>query len=509
MTRHCWYRVLVVGMGVAGVAATAGRAETWPLGLKRLESTSRIQTTDEIFVRYTYPQHLFMQIDRNEGSRPVTSESQATFSQVVKKELPRYESDRPFRGVATLGGRQFGFVLDATSGQKPEPKDDAKNKRSAAASRPLRYDRLYFDLNGNGDLTDEKAIDAESQPSAALSAFVSSSYASSAFPRIDITLQVEGTTLPYSFFLSATSYRSAMIDGDEFRYVSVSINAAAYREGEITLKGEKKRVFLIDFNSNGRFDDQPQINDQVQLADGTVYTTLGDMIYLDPGKDEQGVRYGYDVTASDEQHFVSKYLNVAGRYHALGISPAGDKLTLEASPEPMGYVTNANKGYRAVVYGEKGFVKLAGDESGRAPLPAGTWRLAHYTIDRTGFDEAAKPEEEKPSLFKSLSDLFSRSGSVAIPRTTLASARAKRDVAAIAVGAGETVQLPFGPPFKPVVDVSGGQGTGTVSLGLSLIGSAGERCSSLTVDGQRPPKPKFTITGPDGKLVESGTFEYG
>ena len=46
-------------------------------------------------------------------------------------------------------------------------------------------------------------------------------------------------------------------------------------------------------------------------------------------------------------------------------------------------------------------------------------------------------------------------------------------------------------------------------LQMSLIGSAGERCTGLIVDGGRPPKPEFTITDPQGKVVQTGNFEYG
>jgi len=47
------------------------------------------------------------------------------------------------------------------------------------------------------------------------------------------------------------------------------------------------------------------------------------------------------------------------------------------------------------------------------------------------------------------------------------------------------------------------------SLGLSLVGVGGEVCSNLMVDGGRPAKPAFTIADPDGKVVQSGNFEYG
>ena len=44
---------------------------------------------------------------------------------------------------------------------------------------------------------------------------------------------------------------------------------------------------------------------------------------------------------------------------------------------------------------------------------------------------------------------------------------------------------------------------------MSLVGSAGEVCTNMMVDGGRPAKPEFTITDPKGKVVQQGSFEYG
>ena len=66
----------------------------------------------------------------------------SSYRKAVHKEPPEFESEHPVRGVAKLGTGQFGFVLDAA-----EP--DAKG-----------YARLYFDINRNGDLTDDDVIDA-------------------------------------------------------------------------------------------------------------------------------------------------------------------------------------------------------------------------------------------------------------------------------------------------------------------------------------------------------------
>lgn len=149
---------------------------------------------------------------------------------------------------------------------------------------------------------------------------------------------------------------------------------------------------LVDFNSNGRFDDAFAVRTDVRSADGDVYYNYGDMLIFDPGAASGLSYFGYDATVNDQQHYMAKLVNLGGTYFDVDVTPAGDRLTLEPSKVATGYVTNPNEGFRAVVYGDKGFLKVVGDESQKATLPAGKWKLLSYTIDRTGTE---KPKEEK------------------------------------------------------------------------------------------------------------------
>lgn len=68
--------------------------------------------------------------------------------------------------------------------------------------------------------------------------------------------------------------------------------------------------------------------------------------------------------------------------------------------------------------------------------------------------------------------------------------------------------MSFGPPYKPVVNVDYAS-SDRIHLGMPLVGTAGERCTNLLVDGTRPPqKPEFTIRDTQGNVVLQGTFEY-
>jgi hypothetical protein len=449
-------------------------------------------------VRSTQPQYFHIQTGRG---APIRSDSEAEFSKVVKKEPAQYVSETPLRGVAKLGSQSFGFVLDTA---RPSEKEQEEDKRKTTTTKLQRYTRLYFDVNHNGDLTDDKVIEAEA--SGRISMFSSGQYAQDSFPPVDVTFQADGTEMQYALVFRVTSQAQP-----NFQYATAYLTSAAYREGEITLGGKKRRIVLVDYNSDGRFDSEMAFDERVRLSNGTVYARPGDMIYVDPDLQDPTARYGYDATTSDEQQFVGKLLNVDGRFYDVQLTAAGDKLTLTPTTKAVGYVTNPNQGYRAVVYGDQGFLKVMGGPSGKAPLPEGKWKLLQYTIDRTELPDDSKGKQEQSSLLQTLMNaVVSRPPPSPRLRYTVVSARAKAAYPAVEVRGGETVSLPFGPPYKPTVEVAPYRRAGDmVELGLSIVGAGGEVCSALMVNGRQPPAPQFTITGPDDKEVASGKFEYG
>jgi hypothetical protein len=497
---------------VAAASAMAADAETCSLQIKRLEASARTTgpPTDTMF-RGVYPQRFFRQTGLEIAGRPEANDEEE-FAKVITKEPASYNSKSPFRAVAKLGTQHFGFVIDSRKADEPaaEPaKEAAKESAAAKTPRPVPalpdYGRLLFDVNHNGDLTDDPVIEAQ----AAAGRGFPTGYLSFSFPRVDLTVEADGTKIDYAFTVSGYGHSQVLNEKQTYQYVSVSLNAAAYREGEITLDGKKTRIVVTDYNSNGRFDDVWAIDDSVTISDGTVYPRQGDMLFVDP-QAASGAAYGYDPTTSDVQQFLAKAVQIGGRFYDLRITPAGDTLTLQPSQLAIGHVSNPNRGYRALVYGDQGILKVSGDAEGRAPLPVGSWKLLMYTIDRTGIEDPAQPAAKEPSLLQALAGALLRRDTAAGPKVTMVSARAKRDYAAVEVRAGETVELRFGAPYKPQVSASGSfQPGGGVSLGMSLVGAGGEVCSNLIVDGGRPGKPEFTITDPDGKVVQQGSFEYG
>ena len=475
--------VILTGGGTLAFAPPA-RAESARLQLKRLEPIARSQsyTSDDYVFRRTRSQS-FSRYSGAQGDRS----SVPGFAKAVKKEPTKYVSKKPFRGVATLGSRQYGFVLDAK---------DAK---------ATGYDRLYFDLNHNGDLTDDKVIEGESDPR-----YGSPSYSYHHFPRIDLTTDAGGVPVDCALLFSVYSRSSSSRS-----YAYARLYSGAYRQGEIVLNGKSHRIAVLDYNSNGRFDDEIKLDTGVRRSDGRMYAVSGDMLLVDYVAGDRNWQYG-GMPAG--QH-LSKLVAIDGQFYDVELSAAGDEITLTRSKLPVGKITNPNKGFRAIVHGKHGFLDIrGGGESGPVALPAGDWTLYSYVIDRTG-DYVAKPDQaqgqqEGSSLLSALaSALLQAAGSVNLaastPRYTIVSAQGTKDCQPVTVRAGKTVAFPFGPPYKPTVTGDVRQGAKSARLGLALVGSAGELCTNLRVNGGRPAKPEFTITTADGKKVVSGNFEYG
>ncbi len=195
----------------------------------------------------------------------------------------------------------------------------------------------------------------------------------------------------------------------------------------------------------------------------------------------------------DRQH-ISKLAVIDGKFFNVSAPPSGKSITLTDSILPVGYVTNPNLQYDAVAYGDHGFVKISGTKDSKTKIPAGDWRLLEYKIDATDPDSASSNRRGRGSQ-------------------TYVTAAGTKECPVVKVEEGKTVVFPFGPPYKPNVVVYNmgrpGSRNENVRLNLNLVGSVGESCTNLMVNGDRPPDPSFVIATAENEIVERGKFEYG
>ncbi len=530
---------------------TRTQAETCNLELKQLdaEDSSNVSFDSlEFLYRQTYPQSFYRQTNVDaQGS--VTSMGDAAsnekFKKLVKKE-PKYNAKQPFFGVAKIGSQEYLFVFDSAvptpsedkkADKKKEDAKEEKGKKEAEAAKqesksksfsewlsaalfgesaksarsPLnaeakttagkvaKFERLYFDSNHNGDLTDDKVIEGKVQHEQSSASF---SYVNITFPRVDVMTEVDGAELKTGFFFTVSSHSSG-----NSGYFSAQMRSSAYRIGEISLDGKKHCVVLLDFNSNGLFNDETKILDNVMMDDGQIYSQQGDSILIDPTPPKSGVYFSpYDLTASSYRYNVGKIICVNGKYYEMQASSSGDKISLEPLKTDIGSVTNPNEEYAALIYGDQGILKIQGKKDVPVAVPVGEWKLLQYTITKREQSAPANADAKESSLMKTYKQLGGVKGA---EKASFVAATGTRGCKAVKVVKGETVPMPFGPPYTPHVTAAVYNSPSDVQLAMSLIGSAGEVCRNMTCDNQRPGAPHFEITDPKGKVVEQGDFEYG
>ena len=222
------------------------------------------------------------------------------------------------------------------------------------------YNRLYFDLNGNGDLTDDRPIAAVTATS------VGPAMSQSQFPRVNITLEAKGQSIDYSFLPSLLCQQTG---GDS--YATATFYAAAYREGYITQGKRRIRLVLLDHNSNGLYDDEA-----VFRPDGGVVG--GDMLLINPNPRR---RSSSRSDLGSDRNFIGKTVCIGREFYRMEISPSGDSLKLTPTKFSMGCVVNSSPPTApSSSAADYGVVVIGGSKDQKVSLPEGTWKVLSYTV---------------------------------------------------------------------------------------------------------------------------------
>jgi hypothetical protein len=342
------------------------------------------------------------------------------------------------------------------------------------------FNRLYFDANANGDLTDDPVVDTTFKR-------VGETGYKAAFPGVDMTIQIDGTEYPYSFRVTAEYLgldTAKELVNDPF-FISFYWKPNCSYTSEIEVETRKYQVTFSDENCNGLFNDRLVVDGEVLIP---TKTPKSDGIYISSGEQ----MHSYD------RLLLGDYLLIGGNLFAVTVDVDNKTLTVTPVEKRPAVVAFSALPERITIYTEDGHRGINIYRPGKQiDLPAGTYRLHMYQMLKKENSGAvwhleAQSTDATPSIV------------------------AKED---------DTTVVALGEPYKPLIDVPevfrALAGSAPVMVEFSVKGRAGEVLIDLgysgprsavplsTISPNRPKEPTYMIVKTDGEIAARGAFEYG
>ena len=383
--------------------------------------------------------------------------------------LPEFGDKHPLYAVIELGDSRFLAVLD----RKP--------------ANALFYNRLYFDRNGNGDLTDEEPLVTTEEQDA------SRSYHSCSFPSVDVRMETAGQVFPrrLAWYLSG-SVPPNPVDSDSraeamrLRTINLFTKSACAYMGEFQLDGKAYRLALGDTTANGSFDEKVALSDNRRDPNGRLYPG-GDSFLITPNNYFSGrnILLLGDFLAAGERLF-QVHLDVPAGRLRLEPKEAG-RVELPGPMQSLSLISAKDQGFMAV------------DTGRQVPVPPDDWSLLSYAL-------------EKKDAWGDTWLLESAGCAGSPPLRVLPQGRAILDV-------GEPLKSQVQLPEYALAQAAA---QGSLRMSFLLRGKQDEFVTNLQrISGtrsqhetatrytNRPKEPAYRIIQPNGEQVASGSFEYG
>ncbi|MGD8535946.1 MAG: hypothetical protein PVF66_08865 [Candidatus Aminicenantes bacterium] len=384
--------------------------------------------------------------------------------------LPALISERPLYAIVKIGDTERLCILD-------RQKEDSK-----------LYDRIYFDSNGNSNLTDDPVIDGTVRFGP------ENRYGMLEFPAIDTKIEVDGKSLPYSFSPLVYIFNLKQLAKSEFdektvsQFVNFIVRLNCSYTGEFQIGNQKYSVILGDSNCNGLFNERFSVFKFKKPPPGRrrVYS-LGDRFYITTG----GKMDYYD------SQILGDLLQVRDKLFKISVSTAEGKMTLTPVTDNLISVQMTADTERLSLYTEdEKHCLMAYLPSKMIKVPAGKYRLYSYQVFK---------KDKQGDLWRLNATATTESPWVSVE------------------GKGKTV-VELGEPYIPLVEVRVRENRSRVSIGFDIEGKAKEFVTDLShISGEqtqialskeedlghRPKEPTYKIVKTDGEVVTQGSFRYG
>jgi hypothetical protein len=295
----------------------ANRTYIWlAVGISLLVLTPAARAQDEQWLQYHSSRDSW-QIVGDMG----TSNPEVTSEKPKHLELPDFKCDQQFFArwstpMVPSGGLWIAFDRKSRSGP---------------------HDLLYIDLNGNGSLADESALEAYQRDER-----------NAKFEPVKILFDDDDGPITYHLNVKFYRYRDRTY---------LNLWAAGWYEGTIKVGGVTKHCVLIDHNANGTFNDKS----------------------LNAHKCDR-IRIG--KKGAQDTRFVGNYIRVDGVLYRPEVARDGACIKLtKAENVQSGNIRLPESITEFSAGGENGLFTLK-PEKGIASLPVGKYRVNHWEIDR-------------------------------------------------------------------------------------------------------------------------------
>jgi hypothetical protein len=382
--------------------------------------------------------------------------------------LPSLVSEKALYTLVKIGDAERLCVLD-------QQREDAKF-----------YDRIYFDSNGNRDLTDDPVSEGITQSMRPYRVV---------FPAVDTKIEVDGKSVPYSFIPMIYGYISLeQLAKSEFYqksisdYTSFGVSLNCSYTGEFKIGNQKYRVILGDSNCNGRFNDRFSVRKFKKPPPGRMRVFgQGDKFFITT--DDKIDSFGSQVCGD--------LLLVKDKLFKISISTAEGKMTLTPVTENLASLHLPVEADRLSLYTEDEKHCLMVFQPGQdIKVPAGKYRLYTYQIFK---------KDKQGDLWRLCATATSETPFVTVD------------------GKGKPV-IELGEPYVPVVNVRVREGRSRASIGFSVEGQGKEFVTDLSHIageqtqiplseeedlGHRPKEPTYKVVKADGEVAAQGSFRYG
>ena len=403
--------------------------------------------------------------------------------------LPAFQSPQPLFALVTLADGQRLVAFDQVAGKEDGATGQLLRDFGVSAKADEFYNRMYFDANGNRDLTDDAPVNGRP-------VFPESRDARSChvqFPSVDTTVQRDGQAVPFRFrvYLEGTGLQDGSPGRltDLYPHVQARLMLGCCYAGTFRLGTHAYSFQLADMNCNGSCGDAGRISD-IRYG-GEVprrFYTRGDELFIrrDGRPDEE------------DGEILGDYLLLEETLYEVRVSEAARRLTLTPVAVPLLPVQLGGATHRSALWmpDRQRMVTLVG-AGDRVLLPAGQYQLVHYQLRQKDSAGAVWQLE----------------------------ARGSAENAGATARNGATPQLKFGEPYTASVAVSARQRTrldADLNLAFSLRGAGDEAVTSFRREAGRsasiamstrspylPKEPSYRILQADGEIVAQGDFEYG